>query len=355
MGDQEKKENSKPNRRLEFLVKHSSKLAGIQRELKNKQTIKNYYDDLYQVKESIKQVAKHLHEFDPDAVQQLLNIVRNIIYNQHYQNTESEKHSNALLDEFTELLSYDRYKETRKKLLEIPHDPNSVPFCIEKQEIFDKAYDELEDVEKKCLIFSFTLFNNVAKDVEVRKRELIHWWMGMEYVSDYYIGEKVLENLSQRHFIVKEREFRIRSGRDNMAGRSSRYKMEDKTLECLLKLIEERMCHCIRDVNSDLKETSVVINMSAYILNKDILEKLSKEKAKILHLGSWNSSMDYLVLEDEDEDEDKQGVLSLKPQHPQEVNVLSIQGISRITALSGDLISKLTNLKTYQNATNSNL
>ena len=91
----------------------------------------------------------------------------------------------AFLKEFRQSLSNDRYKETRKKLLESSHE-DSVPispFNIEKQEIFDKAYDEVEDVDKKCLIFSFTLLNKVDSEVDVRKREFIHRWIGMEYVS----------------------------------------------------------------------------------------------------------------------------------------------------------------------------
>ena len=55
---------------------------------------------------------------------------------------------------------------------------------------------------RKCASFCFSIFSKNRKFVDIRKAELIHWWIEMDFVDDYIEGETVLNELVASEFII---------------------------------------------------------------------------------------------------------------------------------------------------------
>ncbi|KNA25132.1 hypothetical protein SOVF_009560 [Spinacia oleracea] len=209
----------------------------------------------------------------------------------------------------------------------------------------EAAYENLDRRERICLSFCHSFFSTFVNSVEINRRELIHWWIGLEIISDHLEGEKVLRNLVAEELLVHP-------VNDKGITLCKRYTMPYKS-----KSMPENDYNYIGTQKEHLFVSSTqkiipqgitkpyvyklvfvgAINTTAYTLNARLFDCLLKLKnVRLVHLGSWHQDMDYIVVED----------MIIKMSAFKElkaVRFLSLQGISRLQELPTSVYS-LTNL-----------
>lgn len=237
---------------------------------------------------------------------------------------------------------------------------NSISSNNIRDDEFELKYQKLGNEEKRCL-FYLSLFPDGA---EVKKRELIYWWLGMvslpwhsqggEVEGGYILSKFVDEGFIEH--IVKTNKL------------SSTYRMKTNIrLKVLEKVAQELSIH--RGVHPTQQgsfmelylgndqsnnppqyksnDIDALLNIGVNTFNQKIFDWISElENVLVLHLGSWKGKQ-------QDKEEEEAGYIVVEDSEPLQkalkqlgkgkVRFLSLQGISGIVELP-DSISNLCQL-----------
>lgn len=204
---------------------------------------------------------------------------------------------------------------------------------------FESALKVLDYKELRCLSFCFSFFCSFSTPVEVNKRELIHWLIGMDLIDEPLEGQQVLAKLVAEEVLCP-----VTNGETAQSSRltihpsvlanPSRRRLDPYEGMQIDRLFISSILGPLRRISLQTVDRLAAINTSAYTLNAKIFDRLFKmKKAKVVHLGSWHPDMDYVVVED----------IIIKVlnelKNLKEIRFLSLQGISRLQVLPNSIYS----------------
>ncbi|CAO2818329.1 unnamed protein product [Amaranthus hypochondriacus] len=330
-----------------FLLKHGSTLASLHHNFTSKRTWKKGPNTkiqntsmnmdpptivgyIHQILEEFEKLIESQAQFKPDKeafakVMGLINSIIEHLMNQNDDPIHSTIDYNTLLDRINHLTrstaeSSSRFSFDESSLQAHEYDPYDDP-----QEEFDieALCHNLDSNISKIVSFSFPFFSYVS--TSIKKKELINWWVGMGFIDDASKGEEILHLLVAEEFIVPISRSRyvlhrrVRSNMEQTSKTLAKHGYESTPLDRLFVLHN--------GLSNQLVEDQIVaaINTSAYTLNAKTFDRIFRMKnAKVIHLGSWHSQMDYVVIDDI--------ILPFLKElkNLKQVKFLSLQGVGRI-------------------------
>ncbi|KAF3967439.1 hypothetical protein CMV_008564 [Castanea mollissima] len=229
----------------------------------------------------------------------------------------------------------------------------------------EKVYNGLDDTQKKCLL-CFSVF---PENETIKKKVLIHWWVGEEFIDSLNSDGKTAEETGNEYFKKFIREEIIKpvpkKGRQN----PENCEIEPSIRDALIKLAKEhgfvsfdskgnptadfssspRVCLVKTEEGSSLRDFTYIYHhlkhekiQTLFNVNEPQLnfrvDRFSKMKnLQVLQLGRWKASARQLV-----EVEDTEFLKGLKKM--KKLRYFSLRGISRITELPNS-ICELSNLR----------
>ncbi|XP_030970840.1 disease resistance RPP13-like protein 4 [Quercus lobata] len=228
-----------------------------------------------------------------------------------------------------------------------------------------EMYNGLNEIQKKCLL-CFSVF---PENETIKKKVLIHWWVGEEFIDSLNGDGKTAEETGNDYFKEFISKGIIEPVKKKGRQSSENCKMQSSVRDAIIKLAEKdefvsfdskgnpnadfsscsRVCLVKTEEGSSLRDFTYIYHhlkheniQTLFNVNEPELnfrvDRFSKMKnLKVLQLGRWKASARQLV-----EVEDTEFLKGLKKM--KQLRYFSLRGISRITELPNS-ICELSNLR----------
>nr|XP_023916989.1 disease resistance RPP13-like protein 4 [Quercus suber]POF04959.1 disease resistance rpp13-like protein 4 [Quercus suber] len=222
----------------------------------------------------------------------------------------------------------------------------------------EEVYNGLDEKQKKCLL-CFSVF---PENETIKKKVLIHWWVGEEFIESLNSDGKTAEETGNEYFKEFIREGIIKPVPKKRRQNSENCQIDPSIRDALIKLAKEhrfvsfdskgnptadfssspRVCLVKTEEGSSLRDFTYIYH---HLKHEDIqtlfnvnepqlnfrVDRFSKMKnLQVLQLGRWKASARQLV-----EVEDTEFLKGLKKM--KKLRYVSLRGISRITELPNSI------------------
>ena len=244
----------------------------------------------------------------------------------------------------------------------INHQMSTKSLTLER---IEEVYNGLNEIQKKCLL-CFSVF---PENETIKKKVLIHWWVGEEFIDSLNGDGKTAEETGNGYFKEFISQGIIEPVQKKRRQSSENCKMQSSVRDAIIKLAEKdkfvsfdskgnpnadfsscpRVCLVKTEEGSSLRDFTYIYHhlkheniQTLFNVNEPQpnfrVDRFSKMKnLKVLQLGRWKASARQLV-----EVEDTEFLKGLKKM--KQLRYFSLRGISRITELPNS-ICELSNLR----------
>ncbi|KAL2898727.1 Disease resistance RPP13-like protein 4 [Bienertia sinuspersici] len=342
------------------IIKHSVKIYSHLHKAESNSTERELLSDVIKniSKTSTKEVQL-LETFPEENIPKVLEKVKSIL--KKAVQLDSRNEAEYMLKQIEEAESQHSDKDRRKTASKEPSANESSPFSDgndsipfpwndhDRAEINRKeAYEKLNKEQKDCLSFCCALLphNRKASWVEISRRELIHWWMGLSFIDNHEQGEEVLARLvndelwrssSINSYIMHTSTLSRIEGVQVSLQRTSK---SEKGVHRPVFMVQQKANFDGTTAEATEENIVVAINRGMDKLTDYELGKFFATKnVKILHLGSWPYDPTNNVVV-----EDIEALKSFLTRKWQIVTSLSLGGVAGIVILP-ESIYKITNLR----------
>ncbi|XP_021730442.1 disease resistance RPP13-like protein 4 [Chenopodium quinoa] len=348
---------------INSLIKHGNSLATLLEDAKHRsnsevihENVRKEVEELLEKLENPQLPPSFPETIIPKIIEKIQVTVRNFI--------KLDSDNATKFKDLAKKINEWKSKKQSSSETSLPEQPCESPTGDSTQHeastIDDHQFGQLSDKQKKCL----TCWGLFPAGMEIKKRELIFWWIALDLIDDPHKGDDILAEFVEKEFIERtiignKKLYNSYKMNDNVRSKviqdiSSFVEIDEtkkhwsvmklqpqpqppKPKRRLTKSITFSKLIKYDDTNVPLA-ASLVINKEENSLGVKTFEWLNEKKnVKVLHLGSWDHNPKrYILVEDI---EILKGLRNMG-----HLTCLSLQGISGIVELP-ESVYKLDNLK----------